>query len=243
MSSDTVKIENISRIFPNGKCALKNINLRIKQGEFALVCGRNGSGKSVLMSLIAKLDEPTTGTISAPPAGLVFQNADAQILGETPEEDILFGLRNMPLSKDEIKFRLEKTLTDCGLKEKRDFQARLLSGGEKRRLAVAGILAMEKELIIFDEPFTNLDYPGVRQVCKILQELKNGGKTVILLTHEIEKILALADSLTILDDGAVKYSGDVESALKLNLEQWGIRNPLQNYDCIEKLFWGEDAQK
>lgn len=80
-------------------------------------------------------------------------------------------------------------------------------------------------------------------MCKILQELKNGGKTVILLTHEIEKILALADSLTILDDGAVKYSGDVESALKLNLEQWGIRNPLQNYDCIEKLFWGENAQK
>lgn len=243
MSSDAVKIENVSRIFPNGKCALQNINLNIKQGEFAVVGGRNGSGKSVLMSLIARLDEPTTGKITAPPAGLVFQNADAQILGETPEEDILFGLRNMQLPKDEIKARLEKTLTDCGLQEKRSFQARLLSGGEKRRLAVAGILAMERELIIFDEPFTNLDYPGVMQVCKILQELKNSGKTVILLTHELEKILALADSLTILDDGIIKYSGNTESALKLDIEQWGIRNPLQNYDCVEKLFWGRNAQE
>lgn len=243
MSSDAVKIENVSRIFPNGKCALQNINLNIKQGEFAVVGGRNGSGKSVLMSLIARLDEPTTGKITAPSAGLVFQNADAQILGETPEEDILFGLRNMQLSKDEIKARLEKTLTECGLQEKRNFQARLLSGGEKRRLAVAGILAMERELIIFDEPFTNLDYPGVMQVCKILQELKNNGKTVILLTHELEKILALADSLTILDDGIIKYSGNAESALKSDIEQWGIRNPLQNYDCVEKLFWGRNAQE
>lgn len=240
MTANAVTIENVSRVFPNGTRALFDINLSIKKGEFAVVGGRNGSGKSVLMSLIARLDEPSSGTIIAPPAGLVFQNADAQILGETPEEDILFGLRTLPIPKSEIKRRLEQTLSACALQKKRDFQARLLSGGEKRRLAVAGILAMERDLIIFDEPFSNLDYPGVQQVCAILKELKDSGKTVILLTHELEKILALADSLTILDGGEVKFSGTVQAALALNLEQWGIRNPLQNYDCIEKLFWGHN---
>lgn len=240
MTANAVTIENVSRVFPNGTRALFDINLSITKGEFAVVGGRNGSGKSVLMSLIARLDEPSSGTIIAPPAGLVFQNADAQILGETPEEDILFGLRTLPIPKSEIKRRLEQTLSACALQKKRDFQARLLSGGEKRRLAVAGILAMERDLIIFDEPFSNLDYPGVQQVCAILKELKDSGKTVILLTHELEKILALADSLTILDGGEVKFSGTVQAALALNLEQWGIRNPLQNYDCIEKLFWGHN---
>lgn len=240
MTANAVTIENVSRVFPNGTRALFDINLSITKGEFAVVGGRNGSGKSVLMSLIARLDEPSSGTIIAPPAGLVFQNADAQILGETPEEDILFGLRTLPIPKSEVKRRLEQTLSACALQKKRDFQARLLSGGEKRRLAVAGILAMERDLIIFDEPFSNLDYPGVQQVCAILKELKDSGKTVILLTHELEKILALADSLTILDGGEVKFSGTVQAALALNLEQWGIRNPLQNYDCIEKLFWGHN---
>ena len=240
MTANAVTIENVSRVFPNGTRALFDINLSITKGEFAVVGGRNGSGKSVLMSLIARLDEPSSGTIIAPPAGLVFQNADAQILGETPEEDILFGLRTLPIPKSEVKRRLEQTLAACALQKKRDFQARLLSGGEKRRLAVAGILAMERDLIIFDEPFSNLDYPGVQQVCAILKELKDSGKTVILLTHELEKILALADSLTILDGGEVKFSGTVQAALALNLEQWGIRNPLQNYDCIEKLFWGHN---
>jgi len=240
MTANAVTIENVSRVFPNGTRALFDINLSITKGEFAVVGGRNGSGKSVLMSLIARLDEPSSGTIIAPPAGLVFQNADAQILGETPEEDILFGLRTLPIPKSEVKRRLEQTLSACALQKKRDFQARLLSGGEKRRLAVAGILAMERDLIIFDEPFSNLDYPGVQQVCAILKELKDSGKTVVLLTHELEKILALADSLTILDGGEVKFSGTVQAALALNLEQWGIRNPLQNYDCIEKLFWGHN---
>lgn len=176
MSSDTVKIENVSRIFPNGKCALQNINLRIKQGEFALVCGRNGSGKSVLMSLIAKLDEPTTGTISAPPAGLVFQNADAQILGETPEEDILFGLRNMPLSKDEIKFRLEKTLTDCGLKEKRDFQARLLSEEKNAALQLQEFLQWKKSLSFLTSRLQILIIRAYGKCAKYCRNLKTAGK-------------------------------------------------------------------
>lgn len=236
-----VKIENVSRVFPNGKRALNAVSLTIRKGEFAVICGRNGSGKSVLMSLIAGLDEPSEGTITAGDVGLVFQNADAQILGETPEEDILFGLRNMRLPRQEINKRLHDTLACCGLTEKKDFPARLLSGGEKRRLAVAGILSMKREIIIFDEPFANLDFPGVQQVCAILQELKTGGITVIVLTHELEKILALADAFIVLENGEVRFSGAPADGVKLNLEQWGIRNPLQSYAAVQELFWGPDA--
>lgn len=236
-----VKIEHVSRVFPNGKRALNNISLTIRKGEFSVICGRNGSGKSVLMSLLAGLDDPTTGTITIGDVGLVFQNADAQILGETLEEDILFGLRNLHLPRQEINKRLHNTLVRCGLEEKKDFPARLLSGGEKRRLAVAGILSMEREIIIFDEPFANLDFPGVQQVCAILQELKNSGITVIVLTHELEKILALADTLIVLENGEIRFLGTPADGLTLNLEQWGIRNPLQSYTSIQNLFWGAYA--
>ena len=239
--TEAVKIENVSRVFPNGRRALNCINLVIRRGEFAVICGRNGSGKSVLMSLIAGLDVPTGGTITAGAVGLVFQNADAQILGETPEEDILFGLRNLRLSKRETAERLQRTLAQCGLEGKKDFPARLLSGGEKRRLSVAGILAMQREIIIFDEPFANLDFPGVQQVCGILRELKKDGITVIVLTHELEKILALADTFTVLESGEIRFSGSPADGLALNLEEWGIRNPLQSYDFVQSLFWGSDA--
>ena len=116
-------------------------------------------------------------------AGFLAKTGIMLGLGETPEEDILFGLRNMRLPRQEINQRLHDTLACCGLTEKKDFPARLLSGGEKRRLAVAGILSMKREIIIFDEPFANLDFPGVQQVCAILRELKTGGITVIVLTH------------------------------------------------------------
>ena len=235
-----ITIENISRTFPNGKKALDKISIQIQQGEFVVIAGPNGSGKSVLMSLIAGLDEPTTGRITVPQnsVGLVFQNADSQILGETPEEDIAFGLRNKGIRKQQIPEITKQVLLKTGLYEKRRFPAREMSGGEKRRLAVAGILALNRNIIIFDEPFANLDYPGIRQVCNIVLELKKEGKTVIILTHELEKILALADRFIILAQGEIKFNGSAQEGLKQNLEAFGIRHPLASYSKVTDLFWG-----
>lgn len=237
MNENVLEVQNLYRKFANGTQALSDVSFSVKKGEFLVIGGKNGSGKSVLMSLIAKLDEQTSGTIKCDSVGLVFQNADSQILGETVLEDVLFGLRNLPLKKKERIQKAEETLKQCGLYEKRNFQAKFLSGGEKRRLAVAGILALDRDFIIFDEPFANLDYFGIKQVCAILKKLKDEHKTIIVLTHDLEKILGIADSFIILDSGQIKFNGTPEEGLKQDLEQFGIRNPITTYSSVKDLFW------
>ena len=235
-----VQVQKISRRFADGTVALDCVSFDIYKGDFLLVAGSNGSGKSVLMSLIAQLDEPTSGNVAVQKgfeAGLVFQDADSQILGETPWEDVMFSVKNFRLPKSEAKKRATAALEKTGLLEKKDMSARTMSGGEKRRLAVAGILSMERELLIFDEPFANLDWPGVRQVTAIMKELKAQGKTLVVLTHEIEKVMALANRFIVLDKGRLCFDGSPKDGLKLPLENYGIKNPLNSYKGLEDLLW------
>lgn len=234
-----LEVQNISKTFPDKTKALEDISFSIEQGDFCVIAGSNGSGKSVLMSLIAGLDEPTSGAINlfGNSAGLVFQDADSQILGETPEEDVSFGAKNYGLKKDELKKCVDFSLEQTGLSHKKNAYARSLSGGEKRRLAVAGILAINRSIIIFDEPFANLDWPGVKQVCMILQKLKEEKKTIIVLTHELEKILALANRFIVLDKGKIRFDGSPQDGLTQNLEQWSIKNPLAHYKSLKDLAW------
>lgn len=233
-----ISIRNVSKTFANGKTALRNISLDVQRGEFVVIGGANGSGKTVFMSLVAGLDAPTQGEIETDgKAGIVFQDADAQILGETVIEDAMFAPLNAGIRKNEARQIAVDALAKCGLAEKLESSARFLSGGEKRRLAVAGILAMNCNTIIFDEPFANLDWNGVRQVTAILRELKASGKTVLLLTHETEKCLALADRFIVLYDGEICFDGAPQDGLKLDLEKWGIRNPLVKYDSVQDLVW------
>lgn len=224
-----LKVEGVSKIFFDGTRALQNVSFSVSKGEFVLIAGSNGSGKTVLMNLIAGLDEPSEGSITLQgEAGLVFQDADCQILGETPFEDVAFGVRNLGIKKQDVGPKVCEALTQCGIIHKKDSQARTMSGGEKRRLAVAGIVAMNRDLIIFDEPFANLDYPGVQNVCKILKQLKDEKKTVLVLTHETEKVLGLCDRMIVLDKGQIRFDGNPVDGLKQNLEEWSIRNPLSN---------------
>ena len=235
-----VQVQKISRRFADGTVALDGVSFDIFQGDFLLIAGSNGSGKSVLMSLIAQLDEPTSGKVVVQKgfeAGLVFQDADSQILGETPWEDVMFSVKNLRLQKIEAQERAAAALEKTGLLEKKDMSARTMSGGEKRRLAVSGILSMERELLIFDEPFANLDWPGVRQVVSIMKELKEQGKTLVVLTHEIEKVMALASRFIVLDKGRLCFDGSPKDGLKLPLENYGIKNPLNSYKGLEDLLW------
>lgn len=235
-----LQIKNVSRIFSDGTKALDDVSFEINEGDFAVIAGSNGSGKTVLMNLIAGLDSVTDGEIHVQKgyeAGLVFQDADSQILGMNPFEDVLFGARHSGLKKDEAHAAAEKALSEVGLLEKKELNARTLSGGEKRRLAVAGILAINRKMIIFDEPFANLDWPGVKQVLSIMQKLKAEKKTVIVLTHEIEKVLALSNRFIILDKGKIQFDGNAEDGLKLSLEEYGIKNPLNSYQSLKDLLW------
>ncbi|MDR2899915.1 MAG: energy-coupling factor ABC transporter ATP-binding protein [Treponema sp.] len=222
--------------------ALEDVSFLLEKGSCTVIAGANGSGKSLLMSIIAKLETPDSGIVNTDGrVGLVFQEPDAQILGETPREDIAFGPRNMGLSKSEIAKRVENALFETGLNDKADFPARTLSGGEKRRLAVAGVLAMNAEIIIFDEPYANMDFPGVKQINQLLQKLIADGKTIIILTHELEKCLSLADQFIVLFKGKKVFDGTADEALissSVSLEDWGIRHPLQNRaKNLEDLLW------
>jgi biotin transport system ATP-binding protein len=219
--------------------ALSDVSFSIQSGECTIIAGANGSGKSLLMSIIARLEEPTSGSVkTSEKIGLVFQEPEAQILGETPGEDIAFGPRNMKLQKKEIALRVNDALKETGLEQRADFPARSLSGGEKRRLATAGVLAMDAKIIIFDEPYANLDYPGVVQVNQLFKKLKADGKTVIILTHELEKCLALSSRFIVLCKGKKVFDGSAAGALSLELESWGIHNPLKNKaENIEDLLW------
>lgn len=218
--------------------ALDNVSLTIHRNDFMVLGGANGSGKSLLMTIMAGLVKPTSGRVSRTgPVGLVFQNPDTQILGETPWEDVSVGPRNLGIKEPELSTKIQHSLEAVDLSHKAHFPARNLSGGEKRRLSTAGIIAMDRQLIIFDEPFANLDYPGVRRTTSLLAQLHQEGKTIVVLTHEIEKCLALANRFMVLYKGCLVFDGLPQEGLSQNLEDWGIRNPLGHYNSLQDLVW------
>ena len=244
-----IKINHLSKTFRTAsgeKKALDDVSLEIHEGECVLIGGENGSGKSLLMSIIAGLEEADKNAVVESDettmfvdgrAGLVFQEAETQILGETPAEDVAFGPKNLGWKKAEVQKAVHDVLERTGLKDKADFPARFLSGGEKRRLAVACMLAMNLPIIILDEPYANLDFGGVKQVNALIRQLKADGKTVIILSHEIEKCLGLADRFIVLFRGKKVFDGLPAEGLKQNLEEWNIRNPLVSYTKVEDLIW------
>ena len=246
MTSSAIELQHVKKRFSPGAgekpfAAIKDISLSIAAGSFTVICGANGSGKSVLMQLIAGLMKPTAGSIrTSSRPGLVFQDASTQILGETAREDVSVGPRNAGLPKKEIPAIVDQALKAVSLTHKADFAAEFLSGGEKRRLAVAAILAMKRDIIIFDEPYANLDWPGVRNVNTLLSQLRGEGKTLLLLTHELEKCLGFADHLLILKSGSLVFDGSPEEALAKPTSQWddwSIRNPLTSYSKLSDLIW------
>ena len=241
--------------------ALDNVSIDIYEGQCLMIAGSNGSGKTLLMKIIAGLLPPSGGELlfrgiplfeAARPGaarreterrirrelGLVFQDAEAQIVGETVEEDAVFGPENLGLSS--AGEAAAAAITAMGLIEKRYYSPRQLSGGEKRRLAIAGVLAMGCNTLIMDEPFANLDWPGVVQTLKTIRDLKNSGKTLIILTHELEKALALADRLIILHKGNICDDGKPSEVLDRLDPAWGVRDPRRNYAAVEDCSWLEN---
>jgi len=260
--------KNICKIFPAAAggepfAALNNISFTINEGQCLMIAGSNGSGKTLLMRIIAGLLQASGGELefrgktlfdAAKPGairretesvlrrelGLVFQDAEAQIVGETVEEDAAFGPENLGLSAADAGAAAAQALAAMGLGEKRLYSPRRLSGGEKRRLAIAGVLAMGCGIIIMDEPFANLDWPGVVQTLEIIRDLKKSGKTLIILTHELEKALALADRLIILHKGNICDDGKPLEVLDRLDPAWGVRDPRRNYATVEDCSWLEN---
>ena len=217
--------------------ALSDVSFRIEDGQLVVLAGENGSGKSLLMKIIAGLEKPSSGTVeTSDPVALVFQDADAQILADTVIEDVRFSLRNRKLKKEESIVKARQALSQVGLSEKENSPSHLLSGGEKRRLAIASALALDRKTLIFDEPYSNLDYGGVKSVNSLIEELKGKGFTIVILAHELEKCLGLADRFMALSKGKLVFDGTPSDGFKADLESWGIRKPVTNGD-LKSLIW------
>lgn len=251
MKNTILEVENLCFSFTKDKQLLNNITFNINEGELCLIAGANGSGKSVLLKCLKGLLKPSSSTIIVNGEnvskncirrrslfGLVFQDADSQIVGQTVEKDLRFGMENINIPDDDQLKRIEDVSNLLNLNDLLKARPRTLSGGEKRRLAIAGILVMQPKIIFMDEPFANLDYPGVIQVLKSLLLLKESGHTIIIVSHEIEKVAAHADRLLLIENGNL-IANDIPELLLDKLPKHGVFVPTTNGKIIpiEEMTW------
>jgi biotin transport system ATP-binding protein len=248
--ADLVEAIGLGKEFIDGQPVILDLDFRLRAGELVVLAGRNGSGKTVLCKLLAGLIPPTRGRLRfngkdysgfrdshARRVGYAFQDARLQAIGEKVLDDCLFGPMNVGLGPAEAREKAMKALALCGLQGRTEAYVHSLSGGELRRLSLAGILALEPPALILDEPFANLDLDGVRSVLKIVKALLSQGKGILIATHEIEKVLGLAQRLVILDKGVVAADASPGLVLERDLEAYGLRNPLETHASVEALSW------
>ncbi|MCK9548987.1 MAG: ABC transporter ATP-binding protein [Sphaerochaeta sp.] len=242
-----LEVKDLSFWFEKEHTILHDISLSVPKGSLTLLSGPNGSGKSLLMRIIKGLSQCKTGTLLLDgidvtkeqkkrmrSIGLVFQDAETQVVGQTVEKDIRFGMENLGLDAAEQQKRLDEVAALLDLSRYLDRRPKTLSGGEKRRLAIAGVLVMQPNLLILDEPFANLDWRSTVSVLTTLMRLKEEGHTILLVSHEVEKTLAHADHVLILDEGTIVLSGGKEEVYP-HLQRHGIYVPTGI--GIEELSW------
>ncbi|PKM43138.1 MAG: energy-coupling factor transporter ATPase [Firmicutes bacterium HGW-Firmicutes-8] len=223
--SDFIEIENLSFWYKAENAEtpiLKDINLSIKRGEFVAVVGPNGCGKSTLIRHLNGLLIPRRGRVVVDgldtgmennlpfirrKVGMVFQNPDTQLFASVVEEDVAFGLENMCLPQFQIRDRVDEALARVGMSEYRDYPPHRLSGGQKQKAAIAGILAMRPECVILDEPTSMLDPRGKREVMEAVRALNTCQQmTVIYVTHDMTEAL-YCDRLVALVEGQTVFTG------------------------------------
>lgn len=201
--------------------ALRDISLQFERGSFTAVLGRNGSGKSTLAKNLNGLFLPSGGAVYVKgwdtkdeeyiwdirqTAGMVFQNPDNQLVSSIVEDDIAFGPENLGIDPVEIRRRVDKALAAVNMGQYRRKAPHQLSGGQKQRIAIAGVVAMRPECIIFDEPTAMLDPKGREEIMEIIDELHRDGITVILITHFMDEAVK-ADRIVIMNEGQVLLDG------------------------------------
>lgn len=214
-----IEIKGLCHTFPDGMPGLTNINLTIARGKKTLLVGKNGSGKTLLMRHIAGLLEPQKGVVlidgkepyrdkeARSKVGIVFQNADVQLVRHSVRDELAFGPENIRLPRDEIKRRIKKVSELLDIDHLWDRHPRTLSGGEKRRVSIASVLAMEPEYLFLDEPFANLDWPGICSVLDAIDAVHKSGCTVVLISHDVLWINAFIDRVVLMDKACVVAEG------------------------------------
>ncbi len=226
MTKTIIQTENMSYSYPDGTPALRDINIEINEGERVAIIGSNGAGKSTLFSHFNGIFKPSSGLIKIDgkkmgykkdelmkirqKVGLVFQNPDDQLFAPTVVEDVAFGPMNLGLSDDKVDERVEEALEMVGMNGLEKKAPHHLSGGQKKRVAIAGILAMRPEIMVLDEPTTGLDPKGVDQIMEILYMLNREDMSIIIASHDVEMVTQFADKIFVLHDGEIIEQGTSE---------------------------------
>ena len=218
-----LKLDNVDFLYPNCcSSALYQVNLTIQDGSFTAILGANGSGKSTLAKLLNAILTPSSGTVlvdglstSNKPdiyqirskVGVVFQNPDTQIISDTVEDELAFGLENMGLSVDEMQRRIDLCLQFTGLSSLKNVNPQRLSGGQKQMVCIASVIAMQPKYLVLDEATSMLDPSGRKMVLDFVKKLHYElGLTIIMITHNLEECIE-ADKVVILDKGRVNFDG------------------------------------
>lgn len=223
-----IEVKNLTHVYMEGTPfearALKDICLTIHDGEFVGIIGHTGSGKSTLISHLNGLERSQPGTVFVNgldlgdkqtdliavrrTVGLVFQYPEYQLFEETVEKDVAFGPRNLGLEEGEIKSRVAEALVMVGLDpaiaEKSPFE---LSGGQKRRVAIAGVVAMHPSILILDEPAAGLDPAGRREMLRLIQRIHKSGTTVVMVSHSMDDVGRCCQRIYVLNRGEIAYEG------------------------------------
>lgn len=250
----SIKIENLTHIYmPGGpfeKVALDNVNIEINDGEFVAIIGHTGSGKSTLIQHLNGLLKPTSGSIYIDgiditakdvnlidirkKVGLVFQYSEYQLFEETIEKDIAYGPRNLGFSEEEIIEQVKKSMDMVGLDYDtyKDVSPFDLSGGQKRRVAIAGVIAMNPKVLILDEPTAGLDPKGREEILAKVKEFNSKYRmTVILVSHSMEDVVRVAQKVIVMNGGRVELAGETKDVFKQvdKLESIGLGVPQVTY--------------
>jgi cobalt/nickel transport system ATP-binding protein len=224
MNEVHLSTKNLSYTYPDGTHALKNINMDIYKGQKVAIMGPNGAGKSTLFSHFNGLTEPTSGHVEVDgkaikydrdillevrqKVGIVFQDPNDQLFAPTVKEDVAFGPMNLGLDYEEVERRVDEALTMVGMEQYMDKTPHHLSGGQQKRVAIAGIIAMRPEIMILDEPTAGLDPEGVEKVLDILNNLNKEGMSIVISSHDIEMVNEFAEKIFVLNNGEILESGD-----------------------------------
>jgi energy-coupling factor transport system ATP-binding protein len=216
-----IEVEDVYFSYPNNVEALKGVTLTIKEGEFVAIMGQNGAGKTTLVKHFNGLLKPSRGLVRidnvettktsvaalAKDAGFVFQNPDHQLFSETVEEEIAFALKNFGFKKDIVKQRINWALNLLGLTQYRKTSPFLLSGGERKRVALASVLAWNPKTLILDEPTIGQDHRQKEKLRQFILQMQTQQKTVVIVTHDVEFVAECNPRVLLMKEGKIMADG------------------------------------
>jgi energy-coupling factor transport system ATP-binding protein len=222
-----ITVKDVYFVYPNGVEALKGVSLTIQSGEFVAIMGQNGAGKTTLAKQFSGLLKPTKGSVVvdetettkvsvaklARSVGFVFQNPDHQLFSETVEQEIAFALKNFGFKETVIDRRVTWALNLLGLTQYRKSSPFMLSGGERKRVALASVLAWDPKILILDEPTIGQDYQQKEKLRQFIMQMKTQGKTIVVVTHDVEFVAECNPRVVLMRDGHITADGEARTIL------------------------------